>query len=80
MERLQAINTVFEDREYLIRCFEDIQDSGDLSTIGEAGAMVLLLDHLSGTFSLHQGQEEDPLRLHSKERVQQFDQDAQNIG
>ncbi|XP_034038832.1 zinc finger MYM-type protein 1-like [Thalassophryne amazonica] len=41
-----AINTVFEHREDLIRCFETIRDSGDFDprTVREAGAFAMLLE------------------------------------
>ncbi|KAI2646644.1 Zinc finger MYM-type protein 1 [Labeo rohita] len=43
----RAINTVFEHREDLIRCFQSIRDSGDLDpvTIREAGAFAMLLEN-----------------------------------
>ena len=50
----RAINTVFEHREHLIHCFENIWHPGDIdpSTIREAGALAMLLEHQDFRFLL----------------------------
>ncbi|KAK7906731.1 hypothetical protein WMY93_015343 [Mugilogobius chulae] len=50
-----AVNTVFENKEQLIQCFERIRDSGnfDANTEQEAGALALLLETPDFSFFLH---------------------------
>ncbi|CAL9695642.1 unnamed protein product [Knipowitschia caucasica] len=91
----RAINTVFEQRDDLIQCFENIRDSGDFdsNTIREAGAMAMLLEHQDFKFFLELFHHIMPLvdllyaklqkknidAVHIKRRIQQFEQDIQNI-
>ncbi|XP_030607418.1 uncharacterized protein LOC115795584 [Archocentrus centrarchus] len=91
----RAINTVFEHREDLIRCFESIQDSGDFDpiTVREAGAFAMLLEDQDFKFFLqlfhHIMPHVDLLyaKLQKKvidsvciqESIQQFQQDIQKI-
>lgn len=80
--RLPTSSNVSEDREYLIQCFEDMQASGDPSTIGEAGAMALQDLSSFWNFFYHIKLKKDPPPnpVHCKGRIQQFNQDAQKIG
>lgn len=50
----RAVNTVFENKEDLLRCFEIIRDSGDFdaTTLREAGAFVRLLEDERFSFFL----------------------------
>ncbi|XP_030578634.1 uncharacterized protein LOC115775214 isoform X2 [Archocentrus centrarchus] len=91
----RAINTVFEHREDLIRCFQSIQDSGDFDpiTVREAGAFAMLLEDQDFKFFLqlfhHIMPHVDLLyaKLQKKvidsvciqESIQQFQQDIQKI-
>uniref|UniRef100_A0AAV2KQF2 Ig-like domain-containing protein n=1 Tax=Knipowitschia caucasica TaxID=637954 RepID=A0AAV2KQF2_KNICA len=91
----RAINTVFEQRDDLIQCFENIRDSGDFdsNTIREAGAMAMLLEHQDFKFFLELFHHIMPLvdllyaklqkknidAVHIKRSIQQFEQDIQNI-
>uniref|UniRef100_A0AAV2MD37 Uncharacterized protein n=1 Tax=Knipowitschia caucasica TaxID=637954 RepID=A0AAV2MD37_KNICA len=91
----RAINTVFEQRDDLIQCFENIRDSRDFdsNTIREAGAMALLLEHQDFKFFLELFHHIMPLvdllyaklqkknidAVHIKRSIQQFEQDIQNI-
>ncbi|XP_008273895.1 zinc finger MYM-type protein 1-like [Stegastes partitus] len=91
----QTINTVFEHREDLIQCFENIRDSGDFdpSTIREAGAMAMLLEHQDFKFFLElfhlimphvdllyaKLQKKNIDSVHIKGSIQQFEKDIQNI-
>ncbi|XP_051803138.1 uncharacterized protein LOC127533632 [Acanthochromis polyacanthus] len=88
-------STLFEHREDLIQCFENIQDSGDFdaSTIREAGAMAMLLEHQDFKFFLElfhhimphvdllyaKLQKKNVDAVHIKVSIQQFEQDIENI-
>ncbi|XP_057209014.1 zinc finger MYM-type protein 1-like [Triplophysa rosa] len=91
----RAINTVFEHREGLIRCFETIRDSGDFDpvTTREAGGFAMLLEDQDFNFFLQlfhnimphvdilyaKLQKKDIDSVHIKGSIQQFQQDIQKI-
>ncbi|XP_051816322.1 uncharacterized protein LOC127537619 [Acanthochromis polyacanthus] len=91
----RAINTVFEHREDLIQGLENIRDSGDFdaSTIREAGAVAMLLEHQDFKFFLElfrhimphvdllyaKLQKKNIDAVHIKVSIQQFEQDMENI-
>ncbi|XP_058629145.1 zinc finger MYM-type protein 1-like isoform X2 [Onychostoma macrolepis] len=91
----RAINTVFEHREDLIRCFQTIRDSGDFDpvTVREAGAFAMLLEDQDFKFFLKlfhnimphvdllyaKLQKKDIDSVHIRGSIQQFQQDIQKI-
>ncbi|XP_034720673.1 uncharacterized protein LOC117939438 [Etheostoma cragini] len=91
----RAINTVFEHREDLIRCFESIQDSGDFdpNTVREAGVLAKLLKDQDFKFFLElyhhitpdvdffsaKLQKKNIDLAHIKGSIQQFQQEIQKI-
>ncbi|KAI2667610.1 Zinc finger MYM-type protein 1 [Labeo rohita] len=91
----RAINTVFEHREDLIRCFQSIRDSGDFDpvTVREAGAFAMLLENQDFKFFLQlfhnimphvdllyaKLQKKDIDSVHIRGSIQQFQQDIQKI-
>lgn len=91
----RAINTVFEHREDLIRCFQIIRDSGDFDpvTVREAGAFAMLLEDQDFNFFLKlfhnimphvdllyaKLQKKDIDSVHIRGSIQQFQQDIQKI-
>ncbi|KAM3842976.1 zinc finger MYM-type protein 1-like [Diretmus argenteus] len=91
----RAVNTVYENREDLIRCFESIRDSGDfdLNTVREAGAFAVLLENQDFKFFLqlfHQImphvdilyaklQKKNIDSVHISGCIQQFQKDIQTI-
>ncbi|KAI7804756.1 hypothetical protein IRJ41_017198 [Triplophysa rosa] len=95
VQESRAINTVFEHREGLIRCFETIRDSGDFDpvTTREAGGFAMLLEDQDFNFFLQlfhnimphvdilyaKLQKKDIDSVHIKGSIQQFQQDIQKI-
>ncbi|KAG1933968.1 zinc finger MYM-type protein 1-like [Pimephales promelas] len=90
-----AVNTVFEHREDLIRCFETIRDSGDFDpvTVRQAGAFAMLLEDKDFKFFLQlfhniiphveqlftRLQKKDIDSGHIKKSIHQFQQDIEKI-
>ncbi|KAL1261516.1 hypothetical protein QQF64_006781 [Cirrhinus molitorella] len=91
----RAVNTVFEQREDLIRCFEMIRDSSDFDpvTVREAGAFAMLLEDSDFNFFLQlfhnimphvdllyaKLQKKEIDSVHIKKSIQQFQEDIQKI-
>ncbi|PIO40459.1 hypothetical protein AB205_0140610 [Aquarana catesbeiana] len=91
----RAVNTVFEHREDLIRCFETMRDSGDfdLVTMREAAGFAMLLKDQDFKYVLTlfhnimphvdllyaKLQKKDIDSVHIKGSIQQFQQDIQKI-
>ncbi|KAL1249385.1 hypothetical protein QQF64_020390 [Cirrhinus molitorella] len=91
----RAVNTVFEQREDLIRCFETIRDSSDFDpvTVREAGAFAMLLEDSDFNFFLQlfhnimphvdllyaKLQKKEIDSVHIKKSIQQFQEDIQKI-
>ncbi|XP_055083313.1 uncharacterized protein LOC129456849 [Periophthalmus magnuspinnatus] len=91
----RAVNTVFENKEELIRCFEKIRDCGDFDadTEQEAEALGMLLESTDFTFFLQlfyqilphvdvlysKLQKKDMDCFHIKQSIQQFEEGIQKI-